>query len=68
MAKLYYGDERVILPHEFSVESDPPRFTGILDANGHPIYEPRQPVGFVTDFTAHKPRVRVKAWSSPVKC
>lgn len=47
------------LSHQFQVEREGPRPTGILDANGEMIYHHPNPVGFVTEFS--KPRVRVKA-------
>jgi hypothetical protein len=52
--------DRVELPHSFQVEDRPAAInTGLLDKDGNPIYRDRPRVGFVTDFS--KPRIRVKA-------
>ena len=62
MTRLFYAwYEKPELPHGFQVEDSAPRFTGLLDGNGNKIYADANPIGFVTDFTPAKPRIRVRA-------
>ena len=56
----YDGTYYPVVAHEHVATN-----TGILDANGNPIYRQPRAVGFVTDFSQHKPVVRVKAKGVP---
>ena len=56
-----YNGERADLPWGFSVDAQGPINTGVLDKDGNPIYRDRPRIGYVTEFS--KPRIRVKAIS-----
>jgi hypothetical protein len=43
----YYGTNRA--EERFVDEAAPPQFSGLLDANGQPLYRLKNPIGFQTD-------------------
>lgn len=45
--RQFIEDDAPLLPQLSVYEKDEPEKTGLLDADGHPLVRPREPIGYI---------------------